>query len=142
MARPYSLDLRERVVGRILAGETVRAAAAAFAVSVSAAVKWSQRFRATGSAAAAKMGGRKPVKLAPYRDFVRACFAEEPHLTLRGLQRQLAARGVAASYGAVWKFVHDEGLSFKKNRARGRAGSSRRRQAARAMEEISGAHRS
>lgn len=117
MARPYSLDLRERVVARVLAGETVRSVAWSFGVSVSAVVKWSQRYRATGSVAPGKMGGHRPVLLAAHREFVHARFAEEPDLALRSLQRELAERGVRVSYGAIWRFVHAEGLSFKKNRA-------------------------
>jgi len=121
MAKPYSMDLRERVVARVAAGETVRAVAAAFDVSVSAVVKWSQRYRATGSAAPAKFGGwRRPI-LEPHGDFVRARLAEQPDLALRRLQQELAERGVKVSYGALWSFVHALGLSFKKNRARRRA---------------------
>ena len=62
MGRPLSNDLRERVVGAVLAGESCRAVAARFGVAVSSVVKWSQRQRATGSVAPGKMGGhRKPV---------------------------------------------------------------------------------
>ena len=122
MAKPYSMDLRERVVARVEAGETVRSVATAFAVSVSAVVKWSQRYRATGSAAPAKFGGwRRPI-LEPHADLVRARLAEQPDLALRRLQQDLAERGVKVSYGALWAFVHALGLSFKKNRARRRAG--------------------
>jgi len=86
--------------------------------SVSAVVKWSQRFRATGSAAPLQFGGwRRPI-LEPHRDVIRSRLAEEPALPLRSLQAELAARGVKASYGALWAFVHAQGLSFKKNRAR------------------------
>ena len=53
MPRAYSLDLRERVVAAVAAGESCRAVATTFKVSVASVVKWSQRFRATGSAAAA-----------------------------------------------------------------------------------------
>lgn len=118
MAKPYAMDLRERVVARVEAGETVRAVAGAFEVSVSAVVKWSQRYRATGSAAPAQFGGwRRPV-LEPHADFVRDRFAAQPDLSLRSLQQELAARGVKVSYGALWAFVHAQGLSFKKNRVR------------------------
>src|SRR6202047_5270510 len=48
MARPYSTDLRDRVVGSVRAGRSCRATAALFGVSVASVVKWSQRFRATG----------------------------------------------------------------------------------------------
>ena len=47
MSRAYSLDLRERVVAAVVAGESCRAVAATFKVSVASVVKWSQRFRAT-----------------------------------------------------------------------------------------------
>jgi putative transposase len=121
-----------------LAGETVRSVAAAFAVSVSAVVKWSQRYRANGHVRPGKIGGHRPVVLASHRDFVRARFAAEPALALRRLQGELAERGVKVSYGAVWAFVHAEGLSFKKNRAGKRAGPARRRAAPAALEAPSG----
>ncbi|MBO0757811.1 MAG: helix-turn-helix domain-containing protein, partial [Bradyrhizobiaceae bacterium] len=56
MARAYSLDLRERVVGAVIGGQSCRSVAKTFGVSVSSVVKWSQRFRTTGSAAAKPMG--------------------------------------------------------------------------------------
>ena len=59
MARAYSLDLRERVVAFVASGQTVRAASATFGVSVASAVKWTQRLRATGSAAAKPAHGRQ-----------------------------------------------------------------------------------
>ena len=76
--------------------------------------QWSGRQRRTGSLAPAQLGGYKPAILAAHRDFVHARFAELPELTLRGLKKNLADRGVKVSDGAVWTFVHAEGLSFKK----------------------------
>ena len=49
MARAYSLDLPKRVVAAVASGQTCRAVAERFGVSVASVVKWSQRFRATGS---------------------------------------------------------------------------------------------
>jgi putative transposase len=43
------------------------------------------------------------------------------HVTLWAIRAELAARGTKASYGAIWTFVHAEGLTFKKNRHRRRA---------------------
>lgn len=63
MARAYSLDLGERVVGAVLRGEPCRAVAAAFDVSIVSVVKWSQWARATGSPAAKAMGGKRPYLL-------------------------------------------------------------------------------
>jgi transposase len=123
MPKAYSLDLRERVLDRVLAGEPVRRVAVAFGVSVASVVKWSQRYRATASAAPLPMGGRRRFVLAGQRAWLLERIAMEPSVTLRRLQAELAERGVVVSYGAVFDFVHEEGLSFKKNRAAQRAGS-------------------
>jgi putative transposase len=118
MAGALSNDLRERVVAAVLGGESCRSAAGRFGVSVSSAVKWTQRFRATGSAAPAKMGGyRRPI-LEPHRSFILERINQEPHLTLHGLKDELAARGVRVSHNAVWLFLRREGLSFKKSPVR------------------------
>jgi transposase len=136
--RPYSNDLRERVVASMAGGRSARATAALFGVSVASAVKWSQRQRRTGSVAPGKMGGhRKPVLL-PEREWLHARLAAEPDLTLRALLAELAERGVKASYGALWLFLEREGLSFKKKRVRKRAGAAVDRKAAGAVAEVSG----
>ncbi len=121
MVRAYSLDLRERVVGAVAAGGRCRAVAATFGVSVSSVVKWSQRFRATGSAAPLPMGGRRGYALAGERDWILARLAETPDVTLRMLVAELCRRGVKASYGSLWRLLRHEGISFKKKPARQRA---------------------
>jgi transposase len=124
MVRPYSLDLRERVVAAVADGQTCRSAADTFGVSVSSVVKWAQRARATGSAAAKPMGGKRPVLLAGQRAFILDRIRRQPNISLRALAAELADRGIAVSYGAVWTFVHREGLSHKKKPAARRAGSA------------------
>jgi transposase len=126
MARPYSQDLRERVVGSVLGGGSCRATAALFGVSVSSVVKWSQRFRASGSAAAKPMGGHRPRVLRGERAWLLARIAEKPDLTLRALLAELAGRGVVIGYGTLWSYFDREGISFKKKPIRQRAGPSRR----------------
>src|ERR1700758_5643954 len=130
MARAYSLDLRERVVAAVAAGESCRAVAAKFKVSVASVVKWSQRFRATGKVAAYKVGGRRPFALAGEREWLLARLAEQPDLTLRAIGAELAARGIKVSHFAVWHFFVHEGITFKKKPASQRTGSSGRRPAA------------
>jgi len=138
MVKPYSLDLRERVVARVQAGESVRSVAQTFDVAVSSVVKWSQRYRATGSAAPAKMGGYVPGKLIGETRLWLLERAAARDFTLRGLVVELAERGVQVDYKTVWKFVHVEGLSFKKNAAGGRTGSPGRRPKAGALENPPG----
>jgi transposase len=134
MARAYSLDLRERGVAAVEAGESCRKAAALFRVSVASVVKWSQRARTTGSPAARPMGGNRPYALAGHRDWLLKRLADQPDVTLRALVAELAARGIKVSYYAVWHFFEHEGISFKKKPSRQRAGSARRDQAAGTME--------
>ena len=57
MARPYSDDLRERVVEAVKAGASRREAAERFEIAPSSAIKWLQRWRETGSVAAKPTGG-------------------------------------------------------------------------------------
>lgn len=123
MPRPYSLDLRDRAVARVMSGETVRSVAAVFEVSVASVVKWSQRYRRTGSAASGPMHGHRPRLLLPHRDWLVGRTSNDQAFTLRGLQAELLERGVKVDYRTVWAFVHAEGLSFKKKRAAERAGS-------------------
>lgn len=118
MARPLSNDLRERVVARHEAGESIRAVAALFGVAPSTVSKWARRRRRTGSVAPEKFGGHRRALLEPHRAWIEARFEERPELSLQGLRVELAARGIKVSYGAVQKFVRDSGLSFKKNRVR------------------------
>jgi transposase len=118
MTRPLSNDLRERVVAAVVGGESCRAVAARFGVAVSSVVKWSQRYRATGSVAPGKMGGHRKRLLEPYRAFIKERISQTPHLTLHRLKDELAARGVTVSHNAVWMFLRREGLRFKKNAVR------------------------
>ena len=79
-------------MARLDAGETVREAAAALSVAPSSVVKWSQRVRATGSAAPGKIGGHVPRKIrGKHENWLRARMAEAP-FTLRSLVAELAAR--------------------------------------------------
>lgn len=122
MTRAYSLDLRERAMARVEAGESIRQVGSALCVAPSTVSKWSTLKRETGSLVPAPQGGarRPPVLGEADRTYILARLADESHATLRGLKDELAERGTRASYGAIWDFVHSAGLSFKKNRNRGR----------------------
>ena|SRR6516164_7159551 len=115
MSRPLSNDLRERVVAAVVDGESCRTVAERFGVAVSSAVKWSQRYRATGSVKPGKMGGHRKPALEPHREFIKERISQMPHLTLHKLKDELAMRGVNVSHNAVWMFLRREGLRFKKN---------------------------
>ena len=114
MAKPYSMDLRERVVAAVVdEAMSCHASAARFGVAASSAIKWVRCVRETGSAAPGQMGGHKPNILSgTNRDWLLERAAAD--FTLRGLVAKLAERGVKVDYVQVWRFVHAEGLSFKK----------------------------
>jgi transposase len=132
MGRAYSQDLRDRVIEAVEAGQSCNAAAKRFGLSISCAVKWLQRYRLEGSRTAKKMGGYRPFALAAHRVFVLRRMSQKPDLTITALTEELAARGIKVSRFAVWHFLKNERLSFKKKEsARRRARSSRRRQAPR-----------
>ena len=116
MAKPYSQDLRDRVLDAVeREGMSRRAAAARFEVSESSAIKWAERLERTGSRSAARMGGYKPRKLDPHREFLEAARAEKPDVTLRALcDRLLAERGVKADTSMMSRFIRRIGVTFKK----------------------------
>ncbi len=116
MGRPYSRDLRERVVAAVEEdGLSRRKAAAHFVVAISTVINWVRRFRETGSVLPGKMGGHKPKAIVgEHRTWLLLRFKEQD-FTLRGLVAELASRGLKVDYKTVWKFVHAERLSFKKN---------------------------
>lgn len=118
MTGALSMDIRDRAMARLDAGETVRTVAAALSIAPSSVVKWSQRRRATGSVAPGKIGGHVPRKIrGAEAEWLRIRMAQGP-FTLRGLVVELAGRGLKVDYRTMWAFTHAEGLSFKKNRAR------------------------
>jgi transposase len=124
MTKPYSEDLRTRVVAAVGAGASCREAARQFSISVSSAVRWAQRFRRTGSVAAKPMGGERHSRLKDERDWLLALVAASPDLPLHDIKRELAARNVRVGYGTIWRFFAKEKITFKKNRARQRTGSA------------------
>ena len=115
MAKPYSIDLRQRAVAAVLKeGLSRHKSAARFGVAPSTVINWVRRFRDTGSVAPGQMGGRKPKAIAGEHAMFLARRVRDGAFTLRGLVAELAERGLKVDYRSVWNFVHAEKLSFKK----------------------------
>lgn len=142
MGKPYSMDLRERVVGAVeTGGLSRRQAAARFGLGTSTVIRWVRRYRETRSFAPGQMGGHKPKKIqGEHRDWLVER-TRGKDFTLRGLVAELAGRGLKVDYGTVRSFVRAEKLSYKKNRSRQRAGSSRRGAPPRSVDKVSGKNR-
>jgi transposase len=132
MPKPYSQDLRDRVVRAVEAGASCHEAAAAFEVSASSAIRWVARWRETGSAAAKPMGGkRSPDAHAPW---LLELIAAEPDLTLEEIRGRLRQRDIAVAASSVWRFCDRHDITFKKKPARSRTGSRRRAHRPRPLE--------
>ena len=117
MAKPYSIDLRKRVVAAVVRGGLSRhRAAAQFGIGVSTAINWVRRFEKTGGVAPGQMGGHKPRKIRGEHHAWLAARIRERAFTLRGLVIELAERRLAVDYRSVWEFVRAERLSYKKRR--------------------------
>ena len=116
MGRPYSDDLRERVVRAVIKGGLSRhRAAAQFGVGISTAINWVQRFHETGSVKPDQIGGYRPKKIAgPHREWLIQRCRED--FTVRGLVAELAERGLKVDYRTMWEFVHAEKLSYDTRR--------------------------
>ena len=124
MGKPCSMDLRERVVSAVETGGLSRKQAAArFGVAASSAIKWVARYRATGSAAPAKMGGYKPRTLRDaHAQWLIARCLEKAFTISQLVEELLEERGLKVDRRSVWEFFHAEGLSFKKKPVRQGAG--------------------
>jgi len=128
MGTILSNDLRKRVVGAVEAGASRRGAAARFGVSVSSAIRWVHAWRETGDMRPKAVGGdRRSARIEAHGAFLIEAVERKVDITLGELQALLRERGASFGIGTLWRFFDRRGISFKKNRARRRAGASRRR---------------
>ena len=114
MGKPYSNDLRERVVKAIAVGRTREEAAAFNGVSLSTVGRLIRRKRETGSVSPDKFGGYKQHALTPHTDRVKELVAAQPDGTLLEYQTSLAKMKVKVSQAAIFRFLRHLKLSFKK----------------------------
>jgi transposase len=125
MAKAYSADMRQRVIGRVESGASRREAAEHYEVSPSTAVIWMKCFRETGRCAAKPRGGSTS-PLEKHADFLLALIAVEPDLTLDEVVCAMRKLKIPGSRTAVWRFFQRHKITFKKKPVRGRAGARRR----------------
>jgi transposase len=124
MAKPYSEDLRGRVVGAGQDGATIPETAEQLGVSISSVVRFRRLHRETGSVSPAKFGGYKGYALAAHEELVRQLVAEQPDITLAELKGLLEK--VTVGQSSIFRFLHHLNLRFKKKSAGRRAGPAGR----------------
>lgn len=116
MPYPYSTDFRQRVISWVENGDSRRGAAEQLEISPSAAIKWFQRWRDTGSAEAKPRGG----SVSPLEERAAVLLAlnlEQRDLTLDELVVVLLKRGIKTSRSAISRFFKRHDITLKKNTA-------------------------
>jgi len=114
MPKPYSDDLRGRVIAAIEDGYTRHEVAELYNLALSTVGGFIRRNRETGSVSPAKFGGHKTFALAPHADLVKQLVAEQPDSTLSELKARLAKHKVEVSQSAIFRFLRHLKLTFKK----------------------------
>lgn len=117
MARPYSRDLRERVVEAVEAGQSRQEAARRFGVSPSFAIKLLQQWEKTGTLEPRQVGGQKDFALRPHEALVCRLVASHPDQTIDELTARLGLAGISISRAAVGRFLVALDLTVKKRRS-------------------------
>jgi transposase len=134
MARALGQDLRERVLAAAADGASARGAAERFGVGIATAIVWVRRWREDGETAARRQGQPKGSKLDAHEGFLLDLVATEVDITLEEIRKRLMAeRGIGAGVATLWRFFDARAITFKKNRARGRAGAPGRGRRARGV---------
>ena len=112
MARPYSQDLRDRVLVAYERGMKTKQIAELFSVSRAWARRVRQRFRERGERSPRPMGGARVIKIDETK--LAELVTRRPDATTRELREML---GVECSESAVGFALRRLGLSFKKRRS-------------------------
>ena len=125
MAKPLSNDLRVRLIDAVACGMSRRAAADRFGVAASTAVKLVRRWRDTGSTAPRPQGGdKRSDRIEAHAEEILGLVAATPDVTLSEIASHLEQRhGERFAPSTVWRFFDRRAMTFKKNRARQRAGA-------------------
>src|SRR5260370_55302 len=113
MPKPYSRDLRERVIASIEAGASRREAAELYGISPSVVVIWARQWKTTRSIEAKPSGG----SISPLEDhaaFSLGLVTEHPDMTLDEVVTAMSKARIAGSRTAVWRFYERHDFSFKK----------------------------
>jgi putative transposase len=128
MPTPRSEDLRIRAIAAVLEdGMSRREAARRFKVGDASVIRWVSAYEEEGRTTCLPVGGDRRSKLKAHRDWLLALRRKENDLTLEAVAaRLLQEKGVKADASMLSRFFKAEGISFKKNRARQRAGAAGR----------------
>jgi transposase len=133
MAKTLSEDLRVRVIAAVEAGLSRHAAAARFGIGVATAVRWLRAWHEEGATTAKARGGdRHSARIEAFGAAILEAIERQVDITLVELA-ELLEREHGERFATIWRFLDRRGVSFKKNRARQRAGTVQRCRPARGL---------
>ena len=117
--KPYSQDLREKIIQALEAQEETQSDVAdRFAVSLSFVEKLWHQWQTTGSCAAKPHSGGQPRRLRDHSETLRNAVAKQPDATLEELSDQIVeAKGPQISRSTVCRELQRLKLSLKKSRS-------------------------
>ena len=114
---PVGEDLRRRAVAAVLEkGMTGRAAALHFEVSEPSVWRWMRRYRQRGHLRPDPKSGR-PSGVEPERERIFRLLESRPDLSVRALQRALAAEGAVFAVTTLHRFLKRHGLQRRRRLA-------------------------
>ena len=86
-------------------------------MSAASAVRWHQRFKASGTVAPSRQGGdRRSGRIEAYSEVILGLVIETPDITLAELRTKLKESRVSAGIGTLWRFFKRRRITLKKRR--------------------------
>lgn len=128
MTKPLSDDLRVRLIDAVAKGMSCRSAAERFGVAASTVVKLVRRWREAGTSKPRPQGGdRRSERIEVYAAEILGLIAKTADITLAEIAIHLEQRhGERFAPSTIWRLLDRHAQTFKKNRARQRAGTAGR----------------
>jgi transposase len=92
-------------------------------------------WRQNGATSAKPQGGdQRSHRIEAFREMILSAIKAKPDMTLVEIAEMLEAEtGASFAPSSVWRFLDRHAITFKKNRARSRAGQARRRRRSRGL---------
>lgn len=120
--KPYSQDLRARIVAARESGASAEELAKRFAISKRSVERYWALRQKMGSLEPRQIGGYRRSRLETHEATLRQWIEQQNDLTLSELQERCRRRlRVKIGINGLWKRLEQLGLNFKKNRGRRRA---------------------
>lgn len=121
--KPYSTDLRIRVVAARQAGRSAEEVAKLFGLSKRSVERYCKLQSGSGQLSPKQIGGYRRSRLADHGPALQSWVEAQNDLTLAEIQARCHKQlRVKIGINALWHQLEQLGLNFKENRARRRAG--------------------